>query len=214
MVDPHFTDDEQAQKLKEWWKQNGSSVVFGLIVGLGLVGGFNYWRDYKQSQAEQGSEWYERMLSEYAANQVDNAQTAGAKLMAEYDGTPYAEQAALFLAKISYERDDIASAKAQLKWVLDNAAVEATKHVARLRLGRLLLAEGALGEVEQLLAIADTGKFASQYKELEGDLRVAQGRVPEARAAYEDALAALPAESTYRDMLSMKLDDISGMAPQ
>ncbi|MDH3280356.1 MAG: tetratricopeptide repeat protein [Gammaproteobacteria bacterium] len=214
MADPHFTDDEQAQKLKEWWKQNGSSIIFGLVVGLGIVGGFNYWRGYTQTQAEQASEWYERMLTEYAAKQLDNAETAGAKLMADHSGTPYADKASLFLAKISHERNDTASAKAQLQWALDHASDEPTKHVARLRLGRLLLAEDAFADVEALLKVENAGRFASEYKELEGDLRVAQDRAAEARAAYQDALAALPAESAYRDMLSIKLDSVSGAVGQ
>ncbi|MDH3638027.1 MAG: tetratricopeptide repeat protein [Gammaproteobacteria bacterium] len=214
MVDPHFTDDEQAEKLKEWWKNNGSSIIFGLVVGLGLVGGFNYWRDYQQSQADQASQLYERMLSEYAAQQLDNAQTAGAKLMDDHGGTPYAGKAALFLAKISHERNDTASAKAQLQWILEHASDEATKHTARLRLGRLLLGEGELADVEAQIKAEDPGRFTSEYKELEGDLRVAQGRAADARSAYQDALSALPAESAYRDMLSMKLDSVTGAAGQ
>ncbi len=212
MVDPHFSDDEQAEKLKDWWKKNGSSVIFGLVVGLGIVGGVNYWRDYRQTQAEQASELYQSMLTEYAAQQLDNAETAGGKLMEDHAGTAYAGKAALFLAKISYEQNDAASARAQLTWVLDNVEDAATRHTARLRLVRLLLDDGKLDEAESQLNAEPTGAFASEYKELEGDLRVAQGRLDDARKAYQEALAALSAQSVYRDMLSMKLDSVSGAA--
>ena len=36
------TEEEQVEKLKAWLKENGLSIVFGIIIGVGGIGGYNY----------------------------------------------------------------------------------------------------------------------------------------------------------------------------
>lgn len=210
MVDPHITDDEQVEKLKSWWKKNGSSVIFGIVLGLGIVAGVNYWQGYAATRAERASALYEKMMIDYAAGNKEESENVGANLIENYAATPYAGKAGLFMAKLSFEKNDISSAKAQLQWTVDNAVETATAHTARLRLGRLLLSEKRYDEVESQIKVKEYEGFQSEYKELEGDLRVAQKRFEDAHTAYQEALAALPEGSNYGDMLVMKLDAVAG----
>ena len=41
------TDDEQVERIKKWWSDNGSSVIAGLVIGIGGLVGWRYWVDYK-----------------------------------------------------------------------------------------------------------------------------------------------------------------------
>ena len=52
MIDPRYSEDEHAERLKEWWKKNGTSIIFGVVIGVGAIAGVNYWRDYTQTQSE------------------------------------------------------------------------------------------------------------------------------------------------------------------
>ena len=37
------TDDEQVERIKKWWADNGSSVIAGLVIGIGGLLGWRYW---------------------------------------------------------------------------------------------------------------------------------------------------------------------------
>ena len=69
--------------------------------------------------------------------------------------------------------------------------------------------EGKLDEAQELLVVKDTGGFESQYSEALGDIHQLKGNLTEAKSAYQKALDSLPAQSTYRQVLSVKIDNIT-----
>lgn len=206
MAEFPYSEEDQTEQLKRWWKQNGTSIIGGVVLGLAIVGGYNYWQHYTQTRAEAASKLYERMMIDYSEGQADRAVAAGSKVVEEYQSTPYAAKAALYLARINFERKDVAEAERYLRWALENAADPATEHTSRIRLGRLLLDAGKHAEVGTLLTVTDYGGFESEYKELEGDLALAGNDAARARAAYERALDVLAKDSGYRPLLKAKLD--------
>jgi predicted negative regulator of RcsB-dependent stress response len=91
---------------------------------------------------------------------------------------------------------------------LDNAKQEEIKLIARLRLARVVHAEGKDDEALQLLSIADAGKFAPAYDELKGDIYVAKGDPKQAKTHYDLALQGLEPTSRARRYIEMKRDDL------
>jgi predicted negative regulator of RcsB-dependent stress response len=150
------------------------------------------------------------MMVEYSNGKAEAAETLGARLLKDFTDTPYAGKAALYLARISHDRNDSTSARQQLQWALDKAVEPATAHAARLRLARLALSQNAHDEVGALLKVPDHGGFQSQYRELEGDMQLAQGRAEDAERSYRAALDSLSAGSAYADVLRMKIDHAAG----
>lgn len=209
IVDPHFTEDEELEKLKTWWKSNGTSLIYGAILGLGVIVGVNYWQSYSKTQAEKASTLFETMLVAYNDKKIEEAQTIGGKLMEESSSTPYAAKAALIMARISVDKKDLASATAQLRWVLEHDTDAGTKHAARLRLAYILKKERQLDEALELLRVKDMGGFDSQYKEALGDIHLLKGNMKDARSAYQEAMDSLSQQSTYRELLSVKLNNIT-----
>ncbi|MDD9800206.1 MAG: tetratricopeptide repeat protein, partial [Gammaproteobacteria bacterium] len=142
----------------------------------------------------------------------DTPEALAQKLREEHGGLDYAAQAAMLVARLAVERGDLAAARGHLRWVADNAAKPATGHAARVRLGRLLLAEGDVDGAAAVAAVEDEGGFVSHYAELRGDIFAARENFTEARAAYQRALAALPLGSAYRDLLELKINNSAGPA--
>lgn len=206
MVEPHFAEEEQAEKLKAWWKQNGSSVVTGAVVGIGIIVGVNWWRGHKVEVAENASTLYEEMVQAQVQAQDDEVRALGSRLQSDFVQTPYAGKAALFLARVAYEDDEPETAIRHLQWAIDNAVEKAVRHAATLRLARIQLELEEFDAVAGLLARDGYDGFTSEYKELEGDLAMAKGQPTLAKPAYEAALEALPTGSNYADILNMKLD--------
>jgi len=206
MTDPLLYEDDETAKLKDWWKKNGHSIIAGVVLGLIIVVGVNYWRNYQTSQAEEASVLFEQVASAVVTKKPEQAVAAGARLMSDFKGSGYAAKAALLLAKISVDKKDFASAENQLRWAIDNAADKATVMLTRLRLVELLLAQRKWDAAGSLLEQVKGKSFASRRAELQGDHAMARGRRKVAYTAYTDALASLDQAASYRDILVMKRD--------
>ena len=206
-MDAYHTDDE-LQKLKTWWKNYGSSVIVGILLGAALLGGISYWRHYTTERSAKASIQYDALLTSSAQNNVAAVRTAGTILMDDYSATPYAGKAALILAKISYDTADREAARTYLQWALDHATETSTRHIARLRLARILIEQGSLDAAQALAQVSDMGGFVSEYHELRGDILVAKNQPAEARPAYTLALEKIAPGSSYARVLKMKFDNL------
>ncbi len=211
MADPFLHEDDELEKVKAWWKENGKSIIYGVALGLAIIIGTNAWKTWKIRQAEQGSSLYEQMLAEQGKNK-DAFFQAGETLINQYDNTGYAGLAGLMLAKQAYEDGDVATATEKLEWVINKAKMPSQKNIARIRLASIYMDSGDNKNAAAVLAVSDDEKagFESYYEELDGDLKVAAGDMAGARAGYSAALKDLSKRSSYQQALKMKLDSVGG----
>lgn len=206
-MDPYEHIDE-TERLKKWWKSYGPALILGIALGSAALGGLKYWQYHKAKQAEAASQLYEQLTQNFQRRAAAGVDETGNKLVQDYASTPYAGKAALIMAKMHFDNSDIPGARQHLQWAMDQATETAARHVARLRLARLMLDQGELGPALELVKVADSAGFEAEYQELKGDILLASGRTDDARRAYRVALDRLPKESPYQRVLSMKLDDI------
>ena len=201
------TEEAQVEALKRWWKENGQSTIIGLVFGVAIILGWNFWQEHKRNQAEQASSIYSELLQALTADKQDSVLKLAERLKAEYPKTEYADYGQLILAKSKIQQGDLVQAKAILTDVGTSSSPELS-NVAKIRLVRLMLANG---EYEQGLALinaidpATSTSFSGNYDELVGDLYVALDRLDQARSSYQKAL-----ESGYRSaLLQIKIDDLT-----
>jgi predicted negative regulator of RcsB-dependent stress response len=202
-----YTDQDDIERLKDWWKNYGAALITGVVLGLLLLFGNKYWQHYKESRLVAASELYDQLLQSQRLKQAEAVRVAGEKLVQEYAATPYAGLAALLLAQTRYQAGDVVGAKQHLKWAMEESGSPATGHAARLRLARLLAGAGESEAALALIEVKDKAGFVAEYQELKGDLLVALNRRDEARAVYRDALKHL-GSSSYQSVLQMKLDEL------
>lgn len=203
------TEDEQVEELRKWWRKNGKTIVLALIVGLGALGATRYWMSNQEGERVQASALYDTLLAALERNDAAVVTEQGGTLVSQFSDTPYATLAALALAKVKYEQGDPTSAESYLRWVLDNQDDEGMRHIARLRLARVMLEGGRGSAALELVSDVDPGEFGAAYEELRGDIYVALGKSDEARRAYMAARAA-PGMVPDPQTLQMKLDDVGG----
>lgn len=208
MVDVHLSEEEQVEALKKWWKENGKSVVAGIVLGLGGVFGWQYWSQHQQQLAEQASLQFEQLnQSVQAAAPAAVAQAEA--LITGYPDSPYALFAALDLAKVKFQQGDLAGARTELQWVLDNSDDPSLQQIARLRLARLLLDAGEIEQAASIVSQAPVDNFRGDYAELRGDIALQQGERAEARRAYGEALEYKVSNPA---LVQMKYDDLADVA--
>lgn len=204
----HSSEEEQIEAIKKWWQENGAAVIVGVVVGFGALFGWQGWERYQNRQAEAASAIYSNIMQSLEAGNPGNLEsikTSVDDLQQDYAATPYAALGALAGAKAAVERDDAATAKSRLQWVVDNAEQDELANVARLRLARLHIVAEEWDAATKLLNWNYPDSFAAFADELLGDLHAAQGNIAEAREAYNRALSAeVPPQN--RDIIQIKRD--------
>lgn len=213
-MDANLTDEEKVELLKKWWKENGGSIITGVVLGLALLFGGKAWFAYQERQAATASNIYAVMMVALDnGNAAVVTQRAGI-LMTDFSSTPYASLAGLALAKLKLDEGELVAAHAQLRWVLDNTGSEVLRETARLRLIRVLIAEQDLEGAEALIAQANkAGAFEALYAEIDGDIYTARGDFINASKAYEQALAAMAGDSPGRKQLQLKYEHALILSP-
>jgi len=206
-----YSPDDQVARLKQWWSQYGTSLITGVVIGIGMLAGLKYWQYHRTAQSEAASAVYQKMLSQFSAGMAGQAETLGQSLIQDYDGTPYAGKAALMIAKLKIESGNAQAAREQLEWASKKAKEPAVQHVARLRLGRLLLEEKKPDEALRAIDIRSRGGFDSSYEELRGDALLAKDDRAGAHQAYKNALDQLPKGSRFGKYLQMKHDSTASI---
>jgi len=206
MAEPHFIEDDEQERAREWWRANRLPIMAGIVIGLAIIIGTNAWKSWQQSQAEAASTLYARLLERDTAGDVAAAREAGEALIDEYGRTPYAGKAALILARISYEQKSLDDARQRLQWIIDNVRQFETINTARLRLAAIQFDQGEYELALKTLAIEDMDGFESHFYEMRGDIHARMGQRDKARDAYRAAIDGLAPDSLYEPVLRMKLD--------
>lgn len=211
-MDVYATEHEQIETLKKWWKENGKAVIAGVVLGLSVLLVFWTWRDHTRAQTEVASAEYQLLIGDVQKGDTKAGLQRGAHIRNEYANTPYAVFAALATAKLALDKGDVKAARADLQWALEHADQDSLRHIARLRLTRVMIdmgeAEAALG----LLASAQPDAFAAAYEEVRGDAYLKSGQADKAQAAYQRALEHQRKDAAQDDpeqgeLLQMKLKD-------
>jgi len=203
-------EQEQIETLKSWWKQYGNLVTWLLIAALGAYAAWSGWNYYQRSQAAQAGQLYDEITRAVAAKDTARVLRGATDMREKFSRTAYAEMAALTAAKAAFDANDLNGAKAQLQWVVDNGRDEEYRALARIRLAGVLLDEKAYDEGLKLLSADVPVAFAGALADRRGDLLMAQNKVAEARAAYQEALQKSDAKSPGRQLIQLKLDAIGG----
>ncbi len=207
-MDIYTTEEQQVAAIKKWWHNNKWSVIGGVIIGVGALWGGRAWLDNQQGYSEAASMVYQRMLEDVSQGKNDEASVQGAQLLGQFSDTAYSSLAALMMAKIKQEAGDMAAASAHLRWALDNTKSDAVRHEARLRLAKIMIAEGKYDDALSFLNGVDAGVYESTYEQLRGDIYIAMGQPESARTAFMRALASAAPGERGRELLQMKLDNL------
>ena len=201
------TEEEQVEAIKKWWKENGKSVIGGVVLGFAIIGGWQGWQGYQRNQGEAASAYFDSMRQPVRSGRDDKAIEDGKRLIGDFGGSSYASFAALELARLAYQRSEKAVARDHLRWVSDSAPDPAIRELGRLRLGRLLLDMQELDALQSLLGQQASAAFAGEFAALRGDYERARGNVNAAREAYQEALVKGVEDE---ELLRMKMTDLGG----
>ena len=213
------TDEEQVEAIKKWLDENGTSLVVGIVVAVAGVFGFQSWQNSTREAGEAAASLFQSLTDAAVVaptvtldeETLQSSRFIADTLKTDHGDTTYAQFAALLMARLAVEENDLELAIKELQWVLDHGPQESVEVITRMRLARVLLAsqkrDEALAQVESL----DAGAHESSRQEALGDIYLTQERHEDARAAYQAALDAMT-DGAVKPILEMKLRDVPAMA--
>ncbi|MBQ0761911.1 YfgM family protein [Marinobacter psychrophilus] len=206
------TDEEQVEAIKQWWKNNGSSLLIGIGAALAIVFGWQAWQNQQAEQRTEAASQFVTLMNAFGTDDETSADTiafVAKTLRDDHADSAYAVYANLMLARVQLmQNNDAEGAVESLQWALDKA-VE-TQPLALVVRSRLAQAQMALEDYDAALATIDGAKdsdaFGARFAELRGDILLAKGDQAGARDAY---LAAREQGDENRNgVLQLKLADL------
>jgi len=203
-VELYDTEEQQVEAIKDWWKENGKSVILGAVVGLGGLFGWRYYQDSVTAAQESASESYTKAVQQLAESGAEGEVVLQGFIDANND-SQYAVLAALQLAKVQVEAGEFDEALAQLEWAKSATEDQALVSVISFRLARLKSEQGDFDDALTELSAIDDESWAGRVAELKGDILLRKGDSEGAYTAYIEAQQAKDASQA----LQMKLDDLA-----
>lgn len=194
-MDPYRSEEEQIKALRQWWERNGASTLIGVGLAIAIVFGWQWWQQREASRAEQAAVLFQQLLQATELAAGDEVQRATAEhlaqqLLEDQKGRRYGDYAALMLARLKVQQNELEAAEAGLRAVVDDPSDAHLGELARVRLARVLVAQDRLDEALALVEQSATPDFAAERAELRGDILRAGGDVAGALAAYRQAAQA------------------------
>jgi len=217
-VSDYSTEEEQIAAIKNWWKNNGNSLIIGVGVALLIVFG---WKAYQNSVIQDKTEasmLYQQMISAATSNNL-NAPEEGStvtylakELKDKFTTSEYAIYAAMFIAKESIVDGNYDEAKIELNWIISNTEDKRLVHIANGRLARILSIQGDNEAALKLLVTSDSA-FEASYQEIKGDIHNRSNDKTAAIEAYTKAYKLVKETPQALPLLAVKLSNL-GIDPE
>ena len=201
------TEEEQVEKLKSWLRENGMAIVFGVVIGIGGLGGYRFWVDHRESQAEAASNLYAQMIEALNAGNHEGVASQAERLIGDYPDLEYATLARFALARSYVEQGQFDIAREALQQVVGSAGQDPLGFVARTRLAMVQMQLGQFDQALATLAAEFPPEFSARVEELRGDIYRRQGNSAQAIEAYRRAQQADPPPANG-EFLRQKIDNL------
>ncbi|MBK1649657.1 YfgM family protein [Rhabdochromatium marinum] len=235
------TDEEKAEAIKKWWKENGIAVISGVAIGLAAIYGWRAWTNYQEQIGQQASLAFEELLvtvSQAAvvppptpSDQADADEDAdAADADSGVDANPLITLATEQQARLSDEYSStpyaffgqLAVAKAQVDQGEAEAAAEILRSAMQQAPTPLLKTLAGLRLARVLIATQEYDAAKDVIKRYDGDQSYAadfaalRGDIALAEQRIEDARTAyeqaLAGNAAAAQLIRLKLQDLPAPA--
>ena len=198
-------EEQEINQLKDWWKENGKTIIVAFILGIGGMFGWRYWQAHQAEQIAQASAQYDALI--YSAQQDEQAKKANIEQFVQANSkTAYAVFALLDEAKKATEKQDFAAAEANLNQALTQSQDEVLTSIVALRLSAVQFQLGQLDNALTTLNQVKGESFNARKAILTGDIQVAKGDKVAAKNSFQQAQQS--GSQLEQQMAKMKLNNL------
>jgi len=198
-------EEQEINQLKDWWKENGKTIIVAFILGVGGMFGWRYWQAHQAEQIAQASAQYDALI--YSAQQDKQAKKANIEQFVQANSkTAYAVFALLDEAKKATEKQDFAAAEVNLNQALTQSQDEVLMSIVALRLSAVQFQLGQLDNALTTLNQVKGESFNARKAILTGDIQIVKGDKVAAKNNFEQAQQS--GSQLEQQMAKMKLNNL------
>jgi predicted negative regulator of RcsB-dependent stress response len=213
LISMELDEHEQGEVVRKWLRQNGSSLITGILLGLACIVGWNWWQGKTLRAKDEAAAQYSAYSEAVDAKDEAKIKAFAAVITDKYADTPYMD----LLTMRQAEHLQSLGKNADAVKVLDAGAARtkdaSLKEIFALRAARAMLDDGKAAEASKRVDAIATPLDPAIAFELRGDIQTALGRRDDARKAYEKAMTSLDQASPLRRLVELKLIDAGGTPP-
>lgn len=198
-------EEQEINQLKDWWKENGKTIIVAFILGVGGMFGWRYWQSHQAEQIAQASAQYDTLIN--SVQQDEQAKKANIEQFVQANSkTAYAVFALLDEAKKATQKQDFSAAEANLNQALTQSQDEVLTSIVALRLSAVQFQLGQLDNALSTLNQVKGESFNARKAILTGDIQVAKGDKVAAKNSFEQAQQS--GSQLEQQMAKMKLNNL------
>ncbi len=196
------TEEQQVEAIKRFWKEHGTAIIVGALLGLGGLWGWRYYSESQLEAREAASQGYQQAVEQL--EQSNDPAQLDAFIEAHGD-TGYATIGSLVAARSAVSAGDFDAAANHLNRVVSTADDAHLRTMGAIRLARVQMEMNQFDAALSTLSDIQGDAFAAQVAEVKGDIYVHQEDFESAREAYTLALE----KNANNPVLRMKLDNLA-----
>ncbi|WP_196141066.1 tetratricopeptide repeat protein [Aliikangiella sp. G2MR2-5] len=202
------TEEQQVERLKEWWKENGTPLIVGALLGLAGFGGWKYWNEQKLAYQQGASDAYLKVTEILKSEKKEGLAESAKSVKANYPESSYAILSAFQLAKLAVDESKLDEAAAELNWVIEKHPTSELAPVAKIRLARILIEQDKADSALPLVSMEEGTGYYSLASLVKGDALLALDKKADALEAYKAATndASIVAQNPS---LQIKIDQLT-----
>lgn len=207
IIEGYETEEQQVDAIKNWWKENGNTLIIAAIVGLAGLWGWRFYNESVITGQEEASQAYSDMLVNFESKGGEAGLDDIRTFIADNQDNNYGVLASLLLAKEAVQKKDFSLAKAQFVQLQSQNKYAPLNAVINLRLARV---EAQLGEYEQALktlTLITEPSFLAKANQVKGAVYLKMGDIEKARSAFQDAVNA--SQGNIGPILQLQFDDLA-----
>ncbi len=207
-----YDEHEQSERVRNWMRENGVSVLMGVVLALAGIFGWRQWQDYQITQAMLANEYYAAVQREVEAGNLEAAAQQWASLREAVGEHGYSALAGLLIAGEHAARGELDPAAEIYAELRQGKSWDALQPLLRIRLAQLESARGRSDSALSLLQGAAPIGFEGLWQELRGDVLLDLGRYAEAVEAYAAAVERYQGEGNDVRLTQTKLEHSRSLA--
>jgi len=213
-LEDYASESEQIEQIRKWMKENGPSMLAGVLLAAAGIFGWGQWQHWQSSKLSNANIRYAQVIDALGKNDRAGAAKLADALRSDFARTAYADQADLAVARSLVEAEDLKGADARLATVVRETRDDALKLLARYRLARVQRAEGKADEAIKTLDAGPAAGFEAAFAELRGDIAADKGDSAQALKHYLAAAAGIADGLVNREALELKVTALGGTLPE
>ncbi|WP_444995117.1 YfgM family protein [Aliikangiella sp. IMCC44359] len=202
------TEEQQVEKLKEWWSENGTPLIIGAVIGLAGFAGWKYWTEKEVAHQAAASDLYMKVTEVLKSEDKTGLAESAKAVKSQYPKTSYAILSSFQLAKLAVDANELSKAAAELTWIIDNHPDNELTPVAKIRLARIFIQQDKAADALPLVKVDKESGYSALASLVEGDALLALDKKDQALAAYKIAMADVDMVAKHPS-LQFKIDQLS-----